>query len=213
MLPPPAPIVCTSTIGRLSARPPTSRPPPTATLPESATDTSQEVPPMSRPTASPAPASSAIRAAPTAPPAGPEKTLQDAWRGGPEASATHPLRPGALRYRNTPVVRHERRRMARAEAVQLGARLAPELLQIGEAVGREQRRAGHPALEQGIGPHCHAVHEALDLAGLGAGAIECLLDGGHDSLGLVVGSGRRLAGHEPRARQQHGIGERAADID
>ena len=45
--------------------------------PSSATDTSHEVPPMSRQTAFSAPAARATDAAPTAPPAGPERTVQD----------------------------------------------------------------------------------------------------------------------------------------
>ena len=44
--------------------------------PSSTTQTSQEVPPMSRPSALPSPESSASSPAPTAPPAGPESTLQ-----------------------------------------------------------------------------------------------------------------------------------------
>src|SRR5437763_1293316 len=31
--------------------------------------------------------------------------------------------------------------------------------------------------------------------------------------GRGTGDGRRLAGHAPPARQQHGVGERAADVD
>src|SRR3954470_6726253 len=90
MLPPPAPTVCTSTIGNASARPPTSRPPVELTWPSRATDTSHDVPPMSRHTAPSAPAASAISAAPTAPPAGPLSTVQEPWRGAGDAGAAAP---------------------------------------------------------------------------------------------------------------------------
>src|SRR3954467_1757384 len=90
MLPPPAPTVCTSTIGRASARPPTSRPPVPSTRPSRATDTSHDVPPMSRQTAPTAPASPASRPAPTAPPAGPDSTVHEPCRAAVPASATPP---------------------------------------------------------------------------------------------------------------------------
>ena len=45
---------------------------------------------MSRQTASGAPASAAARAAPTAPPAGPESTVHDPWRAASAAGATPP---------------------------------------------------------------------------------------------------------------------------
>jgi len=63
--------------GRASARPPTSRPPVTATRPPRTSDTSHEVPPMSSPTASGAPDAAAARPAPTAPPAGPDSTVHE----------------------------------------------------------------------------------------------------------------------------------------
>jgi hypothetical protein len=102
--------------------------------------------------------------------------------------------------------------MAHAEAVQLGARLAAELLEVGEALGREQRCARHAALEQGVRPHGHAVHEALDVVGLGAGGRERLADGVHHAFGLVSRGGGRLAGDQPIAGQQRGVGEGAANV-
>ena len=60
---------------------------------------------------------------------------------------------------------HERRRVGGAEPVELGARLAAQLLEVGEALGGEQRGARHPALEQRVGGHGHPVHEALDVPG------------------------------------------------
>ena len=46
---------------------------------------------MSRPTTSPAPASADIAAAPTAPPAGPDSTVQEPWRAAVALSAMPPL--------------------------------------------------------------------------------------------------------------------------
>ena len=124
----------------------------------------------------------------------------------------HPVRPGALTHRHAQLSRHQRRRVARAQPVQLGPRLAAELLEVREALGGEQRRPRHPPLEQRVRAHGHAVHEALDVAGLGAGRAERLPDGVHHALGLVLGRGGRLAGDEPLARQEGGVGEGAADV-
>ncbi len=97
MLPPPAPTVCTSTIGSASARPPTSRPPVEATRPSRATDTSHEVPPMSRPTAPSAPAASASQrrahgAARRAREHGPRAVPRGGGGVGHAAAAQHDLR-------------------------------------------------------------------------------------------------------------------------
>ena len=90
MEPPPAPTVWTSTIGSWMTRPEISRESVRLTRPPSTTQTSHEVPPMSMPTASPPPDSSAISAAPTAPPAGPDRTLQAPARAASAVGATPP---------------------------------------------------------------------------------------------------------------------------
>ena len=61
--------------------------------------------------------------------------------------AQHPVGAGPLRDRHAQLVRHERRRVAGAEPVELGARLATQLLQVGEALGGQQRRARHVPLK------------------------------------------------------------------
>ncbi len=86
----PAPTVWTSTIGSWMTRPAISRESVRRTRPPSTTHTSHEVPPMSMPTASPSPDSLAMSAAPTAPPAGPDSTLQAPARAASAVGATPP---------------------------------------------------------------------------------------------------------------------------
>ena len=50
----------------------------------------------------------------------------------------------------------------RAEPVEVGAVLAGDLEQVGEAAGRDQRRAGAAFLEQRVGADGHPVGEGLD---------------------------------------------------
>jgi hypothetical protein len=50
-----------------------------------------------------------------------------------------------------------------AQAVEVGPSLTPELLQVGEASGREKNSLRDLALEQRVGADGHAVHEALDV--------------------------------------------------
>ena len=57
----------------------------------------------------------------------------------------------------------QRRRLRRAEPVELGPVLAADLEQVGEAAGGDQRRAGAAFLEQGVGADRHPVGEGLDL--------------------------------------------------
>ena len=64
------------------------------------------------------------------------------------------------------------RRVPRAQPVQLRAGLAARLLEVGEALCRQQGGARHAALEQRIGAHGHPVHEALDVAGVRPPALE-----------------------------------------
>ena len=74
------------------------------------------------------------------------------------AVGAHPLR-GA----DPPLGRHERRRVRRAQAVEVGARLAAELDDVLEALGGDEHRPGALALEQRVGGDRRAVRERLDL--------------------------------------------------
>ena len=76
--PPPAPTVWRSSIGSATGRPPTGRAPVSRAAPSSITQTSHDVPPMSKQSASGSPDASAAHAAPAAPPAGPDKTVRAA---------------------------------------------------------------------------------------------------------------------------------------
>ena len=81
----------------------------------------------------------------------------------------HALGAGALGHRNAQLGRNEWGRVSRAEPVQLRARLAAKLLQVGEPLGGEQGGARHASLQQCVRAHGHPVHEALHVAGRGAG--------------------------------------------
>jgi hypothetical protein len=61
-------------MGALTRTPPTRVSKPRCTSPSSISETSVEVPPMSKPTARVKPAAAATRAAPTTPPAGPDSS-------------------------------------------------------------------------------------------------------------------------------------------
>ena len=60
----------------------------------------------------------------------------------------------------------------RAQPVELGAVLAPERDQVGEAVGGDERRPRAAALEQRVGRDRHPVRERADLIGRRAGPLE-----------------------------------------
>ena len=65
-----------------------------------------------------------------------------------------------------------------------GPVLAADLEQVGEALGRDQRRARPAFLQQRVGADGHPVGEGLDLAGLGAGPREHRRDRAHHPLRL-----------------------------
>ena len=106
------------------------------------------------------------------------------------------MRPAALVDREAQLGRHERGRVRGAEPVEVGARLAADLDDIGEASGREQGRPRRPALEQRVGRDRRAVREGLDGAGFDRRAGERLRDRGDHADGLVLGRRRGLRGVE-----------------
>ena len=97
--------------------------------------------------------------------------------------------------------------------VELGAVLAGDLEQVGEAGGGDQGRARSLAGQQCVGADGHPVGEQLDRARLGVGAPERRLDRQQYAARLVLGGRRRLRRVEGLAVEQHRIGESAADID
>jgi hypothetical protein len=62
-----------------------------------------------------------------------------------------------------PLLRGKRLRPGRAEAVEVGAILAGEFDDVGEALRRDQRDRSAPALEQGVRRDGHAVRERRHL--------------------------------------------------
>ncbi len=87
-----------------------------------------------------------------------------------------------LRRREPQLVGHKRRRVRSAQAIELGAALAPECDEVGEALGRDQGGPRAAPLEQRVGRDRHPVGEALDLACGAPGTLERLLDGRHHPL-------------------------------
>ncbi len=125
----------------------------------------------------------------------------------------NPLGAAALGDLVAAVVRDERGRVVGVEAVEGGAGLAPQLEQVAEAPGRDEGGARARALEQRIGPHGHPVAEGADVGGLEAGLREGRQHGGHDRLALVVRGGRHLGRDQAPARDDHRVGEGAADVN
>ena len=123
------------------------------------------------------------------------------------------LGTGALPGGEAELVGHQRARLRRAEPVQVGAVLASDVEHVAEALGGDQRRAGAALLEQGVGAHGHPVGEGLDLAGTGAGPLQGRLHRGEHSPRLVIRGGRRLRRVQRAPVEQHGVGERPADVD
>ena len=108
----------------------------------------------------------------------------------------------------------QRRRLRGAEAVEVGAVLAADLEQVGEAAGGDQRRAGAAFLEQRVGPDRHPVGEDLDRrrrsAPARASTASIALITPADSL---AGRGRDLGGVDVAAVEQDRVGEGPADVD
>ncbi len=75
--------------------------------------------------------------------------------------------PGTVRSlaRDAQLRRDERRRPRRAQPVEVRARLAAELDEVGEALGRDEHGARPAALEQRVRRDGHAVCEQLHVAG------------------------------------------------
>ena len=118
-----------------------------------------------------------------------------------------------LRRADAPVRGHERRRVRRAQPVEVGTRLAAELDDVLEAAGGDEHRARAVALEQRVGRDGGAVRERLDLPGVRAGLLQRRLDGGEHALRLVLRRRRRLRRDQPAPGGDDGVREGAADVD
>ncbi len=111
------------------------------------------------------------------------------------------------------VARDERRGVRRAQAVQVGARLAAELDEVLEALGGDERGPRALALQQRVGGDGGPVGEGPDLVGARVRALQRGGDRRQHALGLVARRGRRLGGDEPAARGHHRVGEGPAYVD
>ena len=125
----------------------------------------------------------------------------------------HAVGTGAFGNGHAQLPRDERRRVPGAQPVQLGAGLAAELLDVGEAGRGEERGPRDSPLEQRVGSNRHAVYEPLHVGRAGAGAVEHRLDGGEDALRLVPRRARSLRGGQAVVMEERGVGERAANVD
>ena len=123
------------------------------------------------------------------------------------------VRSGPFGNRDSELGRYQRRRVGRAQAVELGPRLPAELLEVGEPLGREQGGPRDLSLEQRVGPDRHPVDEALDVVGGRSTAFENRFDGRHHALRLVARRRWRLRGGQAVAVEERGVGEGAADVD
>ena len=101
----------------------------------------------------------------------------------------------------------------RAEAVELGTVLAADAQQVAEAASRHQCGACTALLQQRVGPHRHAVGEALDLVWLSVRAPQGRVDGSHHAARLVLRRGRDLGGVEALAVEDDGVGEGASYVN
>ena len=118
----------------------------------------------------------------------------------------HAVRPDALADAVGPLERDERLRMLGAQPVEMRARLPAKVKQVLEAGRRDERRSRALAFEQRVRRDRRAVREALDVRRADGGS-----RGEHGR--LLLGLGRHLRGDDAVAVEQHGIRERAADVD
>jgi hypothetical protein len=93
-----------------------------------------------------------------------------------------------------------------AEAIEVRAVLAAEVEQVLEPRRRDEGCPGAPALEERVGGHRRPVREAIDVDGT---------DGprGREHRFLLATRRWHLRGGEPAGVDEHGVGERPADVD
>ena len=119
----------------------------------------------------------------------PVELAEPALRAPSRSSArSTPVGPAALRRRDPQLGRDQRLGVRRAEAVELGPRLAPELLEVGEALGGHQRgaRGACPPAARWCPPSSRAPGARRRPAWRPARSSACA-DRGHHPLRLVVG--------------------------
>ena len=118
----------------------------------------------------------------------------------------HAVRPDPLPHAEAALEGHERLGMVGAQPVQVCAVLAPQMEEMLETRGRDERRARALALEQRVRRHRRPVGEALELL---------RADGASrgDHRLLLSRRGRNLGRPQLSAVQQDGVGKGPADVD
>ncbi|GBD46187.1 hypothetical protein HRbin41_01009 [bacterium HR41] len=132
---------------------------------------------------------------------------------GPVEGAQDAVRPGSLGHADAQRGRDDRLRRVFAEAVERGAVLAAQLLEVLEPLGCEQRGRRELALEQGVGADGRSMHEAGDRARLERERGERALDRGQRALRLVGGRAGCFRLRDLAAAHDDGVAERPADVD
>ena len=120
----------------------------------------------------------------------------------------HALWADALVDADAALERDERLGVAVAQAVEVRARLATQVEHVLEPGRADERGARALALEQRVGGDRGPVREALQVH---PGRAD--LGGGFHHRVLLRADGRDLGSAELAVRQQHGVRERASDVD
>ena len=110
---------------------------------------------------------------------------------------------------------HEGTRRLELQVVEVVADLAAHLERVAKAA---RGHVAHPcarALDDRVGDERRAVHQAVELVGIGAGLPEQAREAGKDRLARVVGCGEPLARVDqvPQLVDQDEVGEGPADVD
>ena len=113
------------------------------------------------------------------------------------------------------IARHERPRLLEMDIVEARPDLAADLQHVAESFGRDERGARRLALDQGVGGDGGAVDQVGNGVRRDIAIGQDALDRVEEALGGVRGRGGDLRdpGRAAGFGEQHGIGERAADVD
>ncbi len=140
--------------------------------------------------------------------------LHERARVGGAQPLQRALRRAALGRAEAQLGRDERCGRRVAQSVEVGAGLAPELDDVGEAGRGDQRGARRLALEQRVRRDRHAVGKAPHVGRRRRRFREHLANGLQHALALVARRGRDLgAEHDAVGADEYRVGERPADID
>jgi hypothetical protein len=118
----------------------------------------------------------------------------------------HTVGPDPLAHADAALERDERLRVRFAEPVEVRARLPPQVQEMLEPGRGDERRLRPGPLEERIRRDRRPVREPLDRP-------RAHLPRGREHRLRLVGRGRYLGRREPVAVEEHGVGERPADVD